>query len=481
MAKLSEKIGYGFGDFASSMFWKIFSYFIPFFYVSIFGLQPAHAAFLILITKLYDAVSDPVMGLVADRTNTKWGKYRPYLLWIAVPFAVCGVLMFYTPQVGSYGFKVFYAYFTYILMMTAYTAINVPYGAMLGVVSEDAHEKSEFSSYRMFFAYIGSFVSMGIFAIFEESIKGTPRIVDGVPLLDELGNPVLIQTVKEAQPMQFTFVVSIVAVLSLIFFLLAFRMTREHVKIDKPADGSKGSVSDDLKALLRNGPWWLLTAASISYLIMGSLRGGAAVYYFSNILGGNAVFGSVIFLTIGELAQLSGVPLAVPLSDRLGRKNTAIVAFAWIALCCIPVAFLPASVTGFWGLLVCHLLVCVGIGVVSPLLWAMFSDVADYTEEKNGVASTGLVFSSSSMAQKFGSALGSALVAGILGLAGYQEGVVESSEAINQAVRGMMSWLPALGALVGIIFLLLYPLDTTRMKGIRARLAARRSATVTAK
>ena len=144
MAKLSEKIGYGFGDFASSMFWKIFSYFIPFFYVSIFGLKPAHAAFLILITKLYDAISDPVMGLIADRTNTKWGKYRPFLLWIAVPFAVCGVLMFYTPPVTSYGFKVFYAYFTYILMMTAYTAINVPYGAMLGVVTDDPHGFEKF-------------------------------------------------------------------------------------------------------------------------------------------------------------------------------------------------------------------------------------------------------------------------------------------------------------------------------------------------
>ena len=275
MAKLSEKIGYGLGDFASSMFWKIFSYFIPFFYVSIFGLKPAHAALLILITKLYDAVSDPVMGLIADRTNTKWGKYRPYLLWVAVPFALCGILMFYTPQVDSYAFKVVYAYATYILMMTAYTAINVPYGAMLGVVTDNAHEKSEFSSYRMFFAYIGSFVSMGIFAIFEERIKGTPRIVDGAPMLDELGNPVLIQTVKEAQPMQFTMVVSIVAVLSLIFFLLSFWLTREHVKIDKPADGSRGSVKDDLLALAKNGPWWLLTAASIAYLIVGSLRGGA--------------------------------------------------------------------------------------------------------------------------------------------------------------------------------------------------------------
>ncbi len=474
MAKLSEKIGYGFGDFASSMFWKIFSYFIPFFYVSIFGLKPAHAAFLILITKLYDAVSDPVMGLIADRTDTKWGKYRPYLLWIAVPFAICGVLMFYTPSVSSYGFKIFYAYFTYILMMTAYTAINVPYGAMLGVVTSDPHEKSEFSSYRMFFAYIGSFVSMGIFAIFEESIKGTPRIVDGVPLLDELGNPVLIQTVKEAQPMQFTFVVSIVAVLSLIFFLLAFKLTREHVKIERRADGTNSGVLDDLKALSKNGPWWLLTAASICYLIVGSLRGGAAVYYFSNIMGGNALFGSVIFLTIGELAQLSGVPLAVPLSDRLGRKKTAILSFAWIGLFSIPVSFLPASSLGFWGLLACHILVCIGIGVVSPLMWAMFSDVADYTEEKNGVASTGLVFSSSSMAQKFGSALGSALVAGILGLAGYQEGVVESSASIDLAVRGMMGYLPAAGAAIGILLLVLYPLSTTRMEDIRARLAARR-------
>ncbi|MBO4635129.1 MAG: MFS transporter [Bacteroidales bacterium] len=473
MTRLSEKIGYGFGDFASSLFWKIFSYFLPFFYVSIFGLHPAHAALLILITKLYDALSDPVMGLICDRTQTKWGKYRPYLLWVAFPFAVCGVLMFYTPPVASYTFKLVYAYVTYLLMMTAYSAINVPYAAMLGVLATDPHEKSEFAAFRMFFAYIGSFVSMGIFAVFEEHIKGTPRLVDGHPLLDANGNPVLIQTVKEASPMQFTNVVFVVAVLALILFLLSFRMTREHVHIDN--DGSKGSVGEDLKALLQNGPWWLLIVASICYLIMGSLRGGAAVYYFSDIMGENALFGSVIFLAIGELAQLSGVPLAVPLSDRLGRKNTAILAFLWIAFFSLPVTFFPSSAAGFWALLVCHVMVCLGIGVAAPLMWAMFSDVADYVEEQSGVASIGLVFASSSMAQKLGCALGSALVAAILGMAGYEEGVLESSVAIDRAVRAMMGYLPAISTVIGVAALLLYPLTPARMQSVRSRLSSRRS------
>ena len=131
-ATFLEKVGYGFGDMSSSMFWKIFSYYLPFFYSNVFGLSLAHAGTLLLITKLYDAVSDPVMGMIADRTETRWGKYRPYLLWCAVPFAVCGVLTFTTPDAG-YGFKHAFAYITYLLMMTAYTAINVPYGAMLGV------------------------------------------------------------------------------------------------------------------------------------------------------------------------------------------------------------------------------------------------------------------------------------------------------------------------------------------------------------
>ena len=152
MATLKEKIGYGFGDMSSSMFWKIFSYYLPFFYSNIFGLSLADAGLLMLVTRIWDAVSDPMMGVIADRTHTRWGKYRPYLLWIAAPFAIAGILLFTTPDMGTTG-KLVWAYVTYILMMTVYTAINVPYGAMLGVMTDDSNTKTVFSSYRMFFAY----------------------------------------------------------------------------------------------------------------------------------------------------------------------------------------------------------------------------------------------------------------------------------------------------------------------------------------
>lgn len=159
MASLKDKIGYGFGDMASSMFWKIFSYYLPFFYAHIFGIGLAHAAVLFLVTRIWDAVSDPMMGIIADRTQTRWGKYRPYVLWFAIPFAVCGILLFSTPDFSQSG-KLVWAYVTYIMMMTVYTGINVPYGAMLGVITPDSTEKTVFSSYRMFFAYGGSFIAL---------------------------------------------------------------------------------------------------------------------------------------------------------------------------------------------------------------------------------------------------------------------------------------------------------------------------------
>ena len=161
MATLKEKIGYGFGDMSSSMFWKIFSAYLPIFYATVFHLSLEVTGVLMLVTRIWDAVSDPMMGIIADRTSTRWGKYRPYLLWIAVPFAVAGVLLFTKPAFGETGNTV-WAFVTYILMMTVYTAINVPYGSMLGVMTEDSDEKTVFSSFRMFFAYAGSFIVLAL-------------------------------------------------------------------------------------------------------------------------------------------------------------------------------------------------------------------------------------------------------------------------------------------------------------------------------
>lgn len=471
-AGLSEKIGYGFGDMSSSMFWKIFSYYLPFFYSNIFGLSLAHAGTLVLVTKLYDAVSDPVMGLVADRTNTRWGKYRPYLLWIAIPFAIAGILAFFTPQTDNYTFKHVYAYVTYILMMTVYTAINVPYGAMLGVMTDDSREKSVFSSFRMFFAFIGSFIAMGSF---EPLLKLRQSIVGTLPAE---------WTLADSTPADWTVAVSVIGIVCAVLFILSFLMTREHVTEAEMArktvkenhnEAAKTSVAEDLKALVANGPWWMLLGGGVAILLFNCVRGGAAAYYFADVLGTNAIFTLALFLTVGEISQLVGVVVTVPVSEKIGKKATFLLVLVAVTVLSVIVAFLPETPAGMWALLVSQMLICIAIGINSPLLWSMFADVADYSELKNGRASTGLIFSSSSMAQKFGAAFGSAIVLWVLMAFGYDnaKGAVQTPEALA-TIKALISWIPAIGSAAGIAIMLGYPLTDKRMSEIRQELSKKR-------
>lgn len=471
-AGLSEKIGYGFGDMSSSMFWKIFSYYLPFFYSNIFGLSLAHAGTLVLVTKLYDAVSDPVMGLIADRTNTRWGKYRPYLLWIAIPFAVAGVLAFFTPQTDNYTFKHVYAYVTYILMMTVYTAINVPYGAMLGVMTDDSREKSVFSSFRMFFAFIGSFIAMGSF---EPLLKLRQSILGTLPAE---------WTLADSTPADWTIAVSVIGIVCAVLFILSFVMTRERVTEAEMAkepvrenfdETAKTSVAEDLKALVANGPWWMLLGGGIAILLFNCVRGGAAAYYFADVLGTNAIFTLALFLTVGEISQLVGVVVTVPVSEKIGKKATFLLVLVAVTVLSVIVAFLPETPAGMWALLVSQILICIAIGINSPLLWSMFADVADYSELKNGRASTGLIFSSSSMAQKFGAAFGSAIVLWVLMAFGYDnaKGAVQTPEALA-TIKALISWIPAIGSAAGIAIMLGYPLTDKKMSEIRQELSKKR-------
>lgn len=471
-AGLSEKIGYGFGDMSSSMFWKIFSYYLPFFYSNIFGMSLAHAGTLVLVTKLYDAVSDPVMGLIADRTNTRWGKYRPYLLWIAIPFAVAGILAFFTPQTDNYTFKHVYAYVTYILMMTVYTAINVPYGAMLGVMTDDSREKSVFSSFRMFFAFIGSFIAMGSF---EPLLKLRQSILGTLPAE---------WTLADSTPADWTIAVSVIGIVCAVLFILSFVMTRERVTEAEMAKepvkenskaAAKTSVAEDLKALVANGPWWMLLGGGIAILLFNCVRGGAAAYYFADVLGTNAIFTLALFLTVGEISQLVGVVVTVPVSEKIGKKATFLLVLVAVTVLSIIVAFLPETPAGMWALLVSQILICIAIGINSPLLWSMFADVADYSELKNGRASTGLIFSSSSMAQKFGAAFGSAIVLWVLMAFGYDnaKGAVQTPEALA-TIKALISWIPAIGSAAGIAIMLGYPLTDKKMSEIHQELSKKR-------
>ena len=453
-ATFIEKMGYGFGDMSSSMFWKIFSYYLPFFYSNVFGLSLAHAGTLLLITKLYDAISDPVMGMIADRTQTRWGKYRPYLLWCAIPFGLAGVLTFTTPDAG-YAFKHVFAYITYLIMMTAYTAINVPYGAMLGVMTPDSREKTVFSSYRMFFAYAGSFIALAIFEPLQKFfLDSGPRV-------------------STADSWQYS--MAVVGAVCAALFILCFALTRERVKAEAPAGGGT-SILKDLKSLVTNLPWWILLAAGTGILLFTAVRGGAAAYYFKDVIGGSAIFTCGIYLAVGEMANMLGVAAAVPLSDRLGKKSAYLVSLLTAAALSIFIFFLPVhTAAGLWTLMGLQILISIATGVTLPLLWSMFADIADYSEYKNASASTGLIFSSSSMAQKFGGAFGSALILWVLAGFGYDtaEGAVQTGSAVT-GLKAMMSWIPAAGALLAAGIVAFYPLTTSRMKEISSALAGRR-------
>ena len=412
----------------------------------------ADTGVLLLVTRIWDAVSDPMMGVIADRTQTRWGKYRPYLLWISLPFAVCGVLLFTTPDFGSTG-KLVWAYITYILMMTVYTAINVPYGAMLGVMTDDSDTKTVFSSYRMFFAYGGSFIALfawePLCAWFKEMTGSYSMIV--------------------------------IAAFCFVIFLLCFSMTREYIK-----SISTVSIGKDLKSLLANVPWWLLIGAALCSNLFSTVRGATAAYFFKDYIGDgiflslgdfSLLFYAGLFLSVGEVSNMIGVVLAVPLSRSLGKKSTYISTMAALAVLSILFFYLPCTPSGFWLMLAMQVVISVCTGIVSPLVWSMYADVSDYAELKDGTASTGLIFSSSSMAQKFGGAFGGAAVMWILAAFGYNtaEGAVQTEEALT-GLNLLMSWIPAAVAVLAMIVVYFYPLTKKRVAEVDEKLKKIRAA-----
>ncbi|MBQ9678669.1 MAG: MFS transporter [Prevotella sp.] len=453
--KLSEKIGYGFGDMSSSMFWKIFSYYLPFFYSNIFGLSLVDAGVLVLVTRIWDAVSDPMMGVISDRTNTKWGKYRPYLLWVAPFFSICGILLFTTPDL-NYGGKLIWAYVTYILMMTVYTGINVPYGAMLGVMTDDTNEKTVFSSFRMFFAYGGSFISLFLWE----------------PLCDAMGG--------YNSPQGWFWAMVMIATACFIMFILCFTMTKEHLKTV-----STVSVGSDFKALLSNKPWWLLIGAALCFNLFNTVRGATVAYFFQDIIGADVslvffglmfAFYAGLFLGVGEVSNMVGVASCVPISGRLGKKTTFILVNVSLVVLSVLFYFIPCTPTGYWMMLIFQILISILTGIMSPLVWSMYADVSDYAELEFKTASTGLIFSSSSMAQKFGGAIGGAAVLWLLDGFGYitdasqlAQGVAQPAEALT-CLRWLMSFIPACVALLSVCVVWFYPLTTERINAINAEL-----------
>ena len=454
MIGIREKIGYGFGDMASSMFWKLFGSYLMIFYTDVFGMPAAVVGTMFLITRVWDSAFDPIIGIIADRTQSRWGKFRPYLLYLAIPFAVIGVLTFTTPDFGDGG-KVIYAYFTYSLMMMVYSAINVPYASLLGVMSPEPKDRNMLSTYRMTFAYIGSFIALLLF----------------MPMVNRF-------SMGHDEQHGWMMSVIVIAVLCALLFYGCFAWTTERVK---PIKKQQNSLKSDLQDLLHNRPWWILLGAGVAALVFNSIRDGATVYYFKYYVveeeyASISLFGisfvlSGLYLAVGQAANIVGVVLAAPLSNRIGKKKTYMWAMSIATV--LSIIFYWFDKEQLMLMFIFQVLISICAGSIFPLLWSMYADCADYSELKTGNRATGLIFSSSSLSQKFGWAIGSAVTGWLLAFYGFEANAVQGEEAIH-GIRMFLSWLPAMGTVLSVIFISLYPLSEKEMRKITNQLNDKR-------
>lgn len=453
---LTEKMAFGLGDFASSMFWKLFSMFLLFFYTDIFGISAAAVGTMFLVTRIWDAANDPLMGIIADRTQTRWGKFRPFLLFVAIPFGIIGVLTFTTPDVDANG-KLIYAYVTYSLMMMVYTAVNVPYASLMGVMTSDTNERTSLASWR----FIGAF-SGGL------AVTATANTL--VAYFSE----------GTTQAIGYQHTIAVYAFGAAALFILTFLGTKERLQ---PTQDQQGSLKNDLKDLLKNRPWFIMLAANIFILIFTSLRDGSILFYFKYYVQDQTVnwFGHTYDLTIATLSSaymsvwlatnIVGVTLAKPISSRIGKKKT--FAYAALISAILSLAFFFAAPTQVILIFLLNIGLGISSGIVLPLGWSMYADIADYSEWKTGRRATGLVFSSSSMSQKFGWTIGGALAGWVLAGFGFEPNQEQTDTALL-GIRLMISIIAGLGAFGSYLAINFYKLDEKFMKQIAAELAERK-------
>ncbi len=445
MVTLKEKIGYALGDAAAGgITWKVMSIAFPLFFTNVFGLTVADTATLMLVARLFDVVTDPIMGSIADRTRSRWGTYRPWLIYGAIPFGLIFALLLYTPDFGMTGKRI-YAYTLYLLMMAIYTAVNVPYGSLLGVMTDDDNEKNQFSSYRMVGAYAMGFITLLSFPYLQKMVGGT-----------------------EAH--QYAVLGAGLGVVAAAMTLACGLLTKERLK---PVRADKFSLRP-FADLLKNKPWIYLTLIGICTNFFNGFRYAVAGYLITYCLNGDVTVNGLIinytvFMTFGEVTCMIFGGLSPKFTRWVGSKKKA---FNIAALICIVFSvafyFVPMDPAYIWVMVALVVLTSIGVGFYSPLLWSMYTDVADYATEKNGTSSTGLIFSSGTMAQKFGSAISGSLVAILLGIAGFISGsdpatgetiiTITDQEAVKEMIWMLFSIIPAFIVLIMMFLLHKYPI-----------------------
>lgn len=445
---LKERLGYGVGDLASGLYLNFFGIFLFYFFVDLKGVAPAAIGLMLLLTKLVDAVTDPMMGMIADRTRTRWGRYRPYLLFGAVPFGLFGVLVFAVPDLGPTGLLV-WAYVTYTLAMLIYTMVNVPYGGLLGVISPSTHQRTSVTAYRMFFSALSG-ILIGVF---------------GTALVRIFGGG------DEARGIMLT--MACIAALSTCCLLATFATTRERIA----PSGENGSIGGDLKELVRTGPWIAVALAAILGVTAIASRQASALFFFEYVAedSGTPVIGFLdrpaLFLTALALGQVSGVVLGNFLQRRFEKAQLIIAAATLKGAAILLFYWLPLD--AMWLQTAVQYGVGVGFGVLMVMAYAMFTDIAEYVDWRSSKQMTGLVVSASIFAVKAGVAFGLALPGFIMDATGFVAGAQLDEEA-KLGINLAFAIIPALLLVPGIVAMAFYRLDRRTLARIESELAQRR-------
>ncbi|MDA3304805.1 MULTISPECIES: MFS transporter [Stenotrophomonas] len=476
-----EKLGYSLGDLAANLIFQTLITYLAFFYTDVYRLPAATAATIIFVVGLLGAfVFTPLIGIAADRTSTRWGRFRPWILWTAIPFGVLSLLAFSTPDLGERG-KVVYALTTYALLVCVYAANNLPYSALSGVLTGSMAQRNSLSAYRFVAVMIAQFIIQVLL----------------MPLVLILGDGDRVRGFEQ--------VMTAFAIIGTLFFLITFATTRERIV---PTREQSGGVLQDLSDLLHNRPWQVMLALTVLVFINLALKGGSYIYYFQYYMseaalaaflqdsGFNGLIGGLnaglaragfaaftwptdaatsafsLFNACGILCMILGIGLSRRLADRFGKRDVFggalfvstlfLLAFYFFPPTAVAVAFGAFMLHGF----------CYGITI--PLLWAMIADVADYSEWKNHRRATAIIFSAMLCGLKIGLSVGGALVAAILAHYGYQAGLAQQPEAVVEGIRLTVSVYCAIPFLLAVALLFAYEIDKRAETRIEQDLLLRR-------
>jgi Na+/melibiose symporter-like transporter len=479
-----EKAGYSLGDAAANFVFQTMILFQLSFYTDTMGITAAVAGTMLLVGRLWDAFFDPMMGAIADRTNTRWGKFRPWVLWTALPWGVVLVLAYTTPNISPSA-KVLYAVVTNILLMTLYSANNTPYSAMSGVMTGDSNERTKLSSYRF------------VAAMFAQLIVGGFTL----PLVAKFG--------QGDNAVGWRMTMTLWAVICVACFLITFATTRERILPD-PKQSS--SLRDDFGNLLKNGPWIAMFVLTLAHFIYLAMRGGTMFYYFNyyvdharlseflqrvglpqataaspdgghyflNVLGlivnadrsNVANVGFSLFNIASQFVTVLGVIASTFLAMRFGKRAVALVGFALAAILGAAFILLPSDGIGAtYGL---ELVRALAYAPTIPLIWAMFADVADYAEWKTRRRTTGVIFATILFGLKTGLSIGGAIAGWLLSGYGYRANAVQSEDALR-GIRLTASVYPALFLVVVVVCLVFYRISRSLDAQIQGELAERRA------